>query len=382
MHTGWHPTAEDLAGGVAAGEQMNARAASANRLSQQQRELELKRARALAREVGATSSSDIETIANSIVSPPSGTTSTEMARAYRETGPAMADASRRMGGPTRAAAIATDPSTGSGEARSFGEWAAGVVMERARMNRSAASTDGGANKRMAREPAGVDDAVSQRTQIAPSTDRATGQRIERERGGSASVMSQRTQIAASTDGAIDQRIEREPELADGVVNQPSEGVVRATSAAAPPIEEARASETLAALPTPSSVAPTISTGKPPEASVPTGSPVASPTPSSTPTTRASTVAPASSPSANAVAQAPMQALIDNPPSSWPGSPTQNASAADQWTLHDWGMGMAISFHVNADPTHAPLWGEAFSDLRRASLSDGYGEPYVRELIVR
>ena len=163
---------------------MNARAASANRLSQQQRELELKRARALAREVGATSSSDIETIANSIVSPPSGTTSTEMARAYRETGPAMADASRRMGGPARAAAIASE-----GQAQSFGEWAAGVATERARMNRAAASTNGAADKRIVRAPAEADDVVSQ-----PS------------------------QSTASTDGTADQRMAREPAVADDVMS--------------------------------------------------------------------------------------------------------------------------------------------------------------------
>ena len=42
--------------------------------------------------------------------------------------------------------------------------------------------------------------------------------------------------------------------------------------------------------------------------------------------------------------------------------------------------MALSFHVNADPTHATLWGDTLSDLRRADVNSSLGEPYVRELM--
>lgn len=114
-----------FADGTAASTSNQQRHAASERLAEAQRERETNRARALAREMGATNGDDIDTIASSITQPPPGFSSEQMFRAHRDN----ADLTRRMaqssGSPTRAAMA-----NGQGNLRSFGDMAVSMAIER------------------------------------------------------------------------------------------------------------------------------------------------------------------------------------------------------------------------------------------------------------
>jgi hypothetical protein len=122
------PATSGLANGVGTGYQMRARQEASNRMAQQQRDADQARARALAKDVGASSARDIDTIANSITNPPKGLTSQQMAQAYRQVGPSLQQAA----GLSRSPAMAASQATG-GQSKSFGDFAVAVASERARM---------------------------------------------------------------------------------------------------------------------------------------------------------------------------------------------------------------------------------------------------------
>jgi len=84
--------------------------AAAGRVVEQQRQAEQRRAESLAREMGATSSVDIEAISQSITNPPTGRSSEAMAQAHRDNTDLLRGMVREYGNPARAAAVGGYPS--------------------------------------------------------------------------------------------------------------------------------------------------------------------------------------------------------------------------------------------------------------------------------
>jgi hypothetical protein len=126
------------ADGANAQREASQRQTGAARMAEQQRDRELSRGRALAREMGATNPDDIEAIANSIAHPPAGQTSAQMLQAHRDNADLLRRMAQTQGGPARAAAV-----NGQGQFSSFGEMAIAMANERLSANSNSNSESAG-----------------------------------------------------------------------------------------------------------------------------------------------------------------------------------------------------------------------------------------------
>lgn len=137
--------------------------AAAGRVVEQQRQAEQRRAESLAREMGATSSEDIEAISQSITNPSTGRSSEAMTQAHRDNADLLRGMVREYGNPARAAAVGGYPSFAALAVAMAEERFGGAQGEAAQM----ASTLSAAQLSPQPQPASINVAsATSRTEIA------------------------------------------------------------------------------------------------------------------------------------------------------------------------------------------------------------------------
>ncbi len=335
--------ARGLADGSAAGQDQQRQRNISSRVEEQQRASEQRRAESLAREMGASSSDDVDAIASNMTSPPAGRSPEQMVRASRDSAGLLREMTKAYGGPAQAAAVAGY--------RNFADLAKALVEERLQQGMQMAGSEQSA------EPVAVSGATSQSDSV-PSAAASSGTEIE----------------------------------AGGTNNQPvTSGQVRQGNLAPPTIARVNAASgsPLADPMTQTAGDPVAASGQSPEPAMSTAAISGS---TDTPAAIGSmqgmggaslsvqanansehSEPPVSGSLSGFAAQMPQQ-----PIQNWVNSPPQITDPGNQSMLpFDFGAGGLLTDATHSDPSHAPLWAKTAYSLRMA-----YGEDYVQGLLAQ
>ena len=196
--------ARGLADGSAARQDQQRQRNLSARVEEQQHAAEQRRAESLARETGASSSDDIESIASNITSPPAGHNREQMIRAYRDSAGLLREMAQTYGGPARAAAVAGY--------RNFAELAKALVDERLQQGQIA--------ERSSQESTAPTDSNVNSEQSDEASAPTTSQTDE-----GLNVRSDQTAAAAQAENAISVSAKSGETLASSLTALPSPGAV-------------------------------------------------------------------------------------------------------------------------------------------------------------